>query len=523
MKALREKVIHRLPALVLVLLVIQPLLDVLSYFLMQWGSNTLSTLLRLGLLGVVGLLGFWLSPKKKHYIIFYGAAGLFWLLHMLNCARIGYGSVFEDTSNYLRILNFPVLTLSMVTFFQLGKGVRKSVLLGCAINFCEIVVFTALPWLMGTPIYTYSLLELGVMGWFGVPNAQCIVIVLLTPFLVFWSYRKGKYPLFVGTALAGAALLYVTGTKFTFYSIMIIFAAFIFVFFLRQGRKSLRFIVPLFCIMVFAMVLRTLSPMQEREDQSAATKNTYAGMVDESLKNSGVDEEVIAALKKGVSPDKTTDRDMEKIHRSLIGAYSNPMGYGRILEDLNQRFGVYRVMEAYHYTTSASILSDFRIQKQNAADLVWAEQDFLTKLLGFEYGELQINGSNYDLENDFPAIFYLCGYVGFGLYMLFFLYFLFVTVKVYLQRAKACGPNPRWKNSLCKLFSSGFRGLRDFLTLETGVVGMAFLLALIAGQISGNVLRRPNVTVYIAISAAYLFYLMEDFTGRRWKDEEDSF
>ena len=47
------------------------------------------------------------------------------------------------------------------------------------------------------------------------------------------------------------------------------------------------------------------------------------------------------------------------------------------------------------------------------------------------------------------------------------------------------------------------RGVQSFLTVEMGAVGMAFLLALIAAQISGNVLRRPNVTVYFAVTDVY--------------------
>ena len=50
-------------------------------------------------------------------------------------------------------------------------------------------------------------------------------------------------------------------------------------------------------------------------------------------------------------------------------------------------------------------------------------------------------------------------------------------------------------------------GVQRFLTMEMGAVGMTFLLAAIAAQISGNVLRRPNVTVYFAIAAAYLCWL----------------
>ena len=39
------------------------------------------------------------------------------------------------------------------------------------------------------------------------------------------------------------------------------------------------------------------------------------------------------------------------------------------------------------------------------AKLMWEEKDFVTHLLGFEYSDMIYNSSNYDLENDFPAVF----------------------------------------------------------------------------------------------------------------------
>ena len=38
-------------------------------------------------------------------------------------------------------------------------------------------------------------------------------------------------------------------------------------------------------------------------------------------------------------------------------------------------------------------------------------------------------------------------------------------------------------------------------------MGICFLLAIAAAQISGNVLRRPNVTIYFAAAAACLYSL----------------
>ena len=75
----RSKLEEKLSVLVLVLLVIQPVLDVFSYFLGQTGSNALSTLARFAMLAFVALLGFFISRKKKIYFFFYGAIGLFWI------------------------------------------------------------------------------------------------------------------------------------------------------------------------------------------------------------------------------------------------------------------------------------------------------------------------------------------------------------------------------------------------------------------------------------------------------------
>ena len=68
-----------------VLLVIQPPLDVLSYFLAEMGNNSFSTALRFLMLMAVALLGFIVSDKKRIYVIVYGLMGLFWVAHVANC------------------------------------------------------------------------------------------------------------------------------------------------------------------------------------------------------------------------------------------------------------------------------------------------------------------------------------------------------------------------------------------------------------------------------------------------------
>lgn len=524
----------RLSAIALVILVIQPALDVLSYFLEQTGSNAISTVARFLMLAAVALLGFLASHKKKLYLLFYGVVGLFWVLHMANCFRIGYISLFSDAANFLRILNFPIFTLTFITFFQ-RRDVRKSIYLGFAIDLGEVLLFTALPWLLGHPVYTYETLEVGVLGWFSTPSAQSAVIALLVPMGLLWAIRTRKYPVFLAAALLGFGLMFFTGTKFTFYSIFIVGGAYLFLFALRWKKQFILYGLTLLVILCAAFLFRHQSPMSVREQLSSNAQGEYSRLVEESLKNSGVDEEEIQKLQEGAEEEEEKEKEEEEkkgptptpeerlgnLRRNIIGVYIDREVYGPFFENLHERFGAYRVMDAYNYTVQTNQLSDTRVRKAIYAQLVWEEKDLLTKLLGFEYSDMLAGGSIYDLENDFPAVFYFCGYIGFGLYMVFLALFVVMIFWAFGQDVAAAwrGQKDKGRPKPVRALCAFGGGVQRFLTVEMGAVGMTFLLAAIAAQISGNVLRRPNVTAYFAIAAAYLCYLTVIQRRQRGKEK----
>ncbi len=132
----------------------------------------------------------------------------------------------------------------------------------------------------------------------------------------------------------------------------------------------------------------------------------------------------------------------------LMGVYTDPEVYGPVFENLYERFGVYNVMDAYDYTSEPSILSDSRVRKSMYAKLMWEEKDFVTHLFGFEYSDMIYNSSNYDLENDFPAVFYFCGYIGFTLYMLFLALFVGMIFKAFFQDVSAAWREQQGKGRL---------------------------------------------------------------------------
>ena len=512
----KEALVRRLPHLIFALIVIQPLFDVLSFFLGEMGSNTLSTLLRFAFMAAVALLGFLVSDKKKLYLIFYALAAAFWLLHMANCFRIGYQSVVQDAANFLRIVSFLVFTLSLITFFHQGQQVRKAILLAFAANFVLFWLFTVLPWALGRPQYTYSELFVGMMGWFSIPNAQSTILVLTAPFAIYWAYCTKKYPAFLAMIVLCFGLMYATGTKLTFYSIFIIACAYIFLFVLQLGKAGLRYILPLVAVVVLVFVFWHQSPMDLRERMSAYSRDLNDQQVEATLEQNSADKDAIEDAQK--SKKKQPEATMEEIHRGLFYVYTDKesnglfMPYGYFFEDMNERFGLYRVMEAYNYSITSSTLSDFRVMKSLFSQLVWEEKDLATRFVGYEYSEVVVGDTIYDLENDFPAIYYFFGYIGFALYMLVFVYIAFVVLRaLWADMAGAFQALPRVEGPKQKWFALGvWQGLKRFLTIEMGAAGMSFLLAILAAQISGYVLRRPNATIYFAVATAYLFHLCAD-------------
>ena len=107
------------------LLLVQPLLDVLSYFMQNLGMTALTTALRTVLLFAVSLYGFAISDRKRLYGLLWGVAGGFWLLHMLNCFRLGYQDPVGDAAEYLKLVQFPLWTAVFLTFFRQRPGLDQ--------------------------------------------------------------------------------------------------------------------------------------------------------------------------------------------------------------------------------------------------------------------------------------------------------------------------------------------------------------------------------------------------------------
>lgn len=244
--SLQKKLSFPVGEVMAALLVAQPLLDVLSYFMGQADATWLTTALRTVLLFAVGVYGFSITENRRAYYAMYGVVGGFWVLHMLSCLRLGYQDPVGDAAEYLKLVQFPLWTLSFVTFFRRRRNLDYRVAGLLAVNVGLILLVIALSYAVGQPVYTYDYPErgvaIGILGWFGVANSQSSILTLLVPPLLLWGLRSQRLWQFCLCCLGGFGLLYFTGTRLTYYGAILIGCAFLALLLLR--RQQLLFCVP---------------------------------------------------------------------------------------------------------------------------------------------------------------------------------------------------------------------------------------------------------------------------------------
>lgn len=464
----------------LALLLIQPLLDVASYFMLNYGSTTFTTGLRFVLLFTVSLYGFGISEQKKKYGILYCVITIFWIIHMLNCMRYGYQNPMGDFAEFLKLIQMPLWTASFITFFHHSKDLDLRVFGFIAANFGTILAVILISYLFGHPAYTYDFsdrnVQIGILGWFGVANTQSAVLVMLVPFLLLWAFRKENLMFFSLTCLCGLGLLYLTGTRLTYYGALIIAAAFLGVILLNY-RDEIRFCFPLLISLILLLALQGVSPMAQRQALTAESQQIYQEKTDAVM---GEDRDFHYKKGEEISPEI-----LEKMKKLYTEVYGGAGVYGNsLLGELINRFGVEKVMEVYNYSIAPKDLYNLRLKRANCVKLIREEHGFITGLFGFEYQRVSIDGVIFDPENDFPAMLAYYGWVGTLLYIGMLLYFVFLVVR--------------------ELFNDLF----GFLTMETAAAGISLLLGLGAAQLSGQVLRKPSAVIYLALSAALLYTLV---------------
>jgi len=469
-----DRLAGRLPQIMLILCLLQPCLDVLSYWQDALGvSNALTTVLRFAMLAAVVLLGFALSQRKRAY---FGLAGILLALtvgHVLACSQWGYGPVTADLANLLRIYQLPLMTLAFITFLRRAPETQESMERGffwCLLVCAAVELLSALT---GTNPYTYPDKEVGLLGWFYFPNSQSAILSMLVPVALVRAWKARQRWLFPVVALVSFAVLYGFATRLAYVALIgsfLVLAGSAVVLGKLHGTGWKRPAAVLLALAIVAAAGYGVSPM---------TKNAQLVARNKVLKQQDITEKVAAdeaeAKEAGLEGEALAAARLEDAYETYL---TGPTG----------RFGLERTAEWYDYSTDAGDIADVRREKLTYNQMLLQDNPGLSLWFGLEREDLTYDGESYDAENDFHGIYYLCGAVGLGL-MLVFLGFFLVRIALALLR--------------------DFRGT---FTPEAVGCGTALVCGLAHAYFTAGVLRRPNATFYLAVLLA-MAYVYSDRRG----------
>ena len=455
----------------LLLIAAQPLLDTLAYFT-QNKNGTVSGYIRLALLLVLPLLVLVRAERKKPYFLGFAVIGTFCLLHVLNGFRVGYRNMAYDLRYMLSVVQTPILAISFLWYLRQAKT-REQAWRGVLTAAAIMAVSVLAAYVTGTGNVTYGE-GLGYSGWVIDDNrcANSILLVTLATFAMGWAVKTERKWLSLAVPCVIVTLFLTNGTKACYFSIFAIFGAYAVYLaaeklLLKRKLKKLLLIL-LVLLMIFSVVIYPWTP-RCRVNQELAKKNTQ-GEIEATLLEKGID----------ITDMSFEERYNDPVVREVFEYYY--WQYLGALPDLIDRFGMDRVLRLYRMTTDVGRLIDTRVMERSYARLIWqVETDGLTRLVGFEAAQVGTDGK-YDMENDWPALFFYYGYVGFGLYVGFVLCFLLRIVR---------------------RLRKDFKGS---ITAENFTLALVLALQLGLAQFSGALVRRPNVSIYFALILALIWY-----------------
>lgn len=432
-----------------VLIMIQPILDIASYFAIQTGMTSVTSLLRLAIFGAIMVYAFILSDRKKVYYIFAAILGAYWIVHMLICARDGY-SLVSDANGFLRTIQMPALTLAFITLFQRSQRFPQEIGKYFGINYIIIGASILLSFAVNMPVYTYYP-DVGIKGWFFTGNSQSYIISAMAMLALYDAYRKKNNIAFVLTMVLAFTLMFLLGTLVALYSIFITAVAYLVIILWNREKRW---------VMTAALVV-------------AIVMTVFAYPYSPSRQVSAAENESLMEWEELLQDDKDPDKEPSASENDLEGT---------ALEPMVERFGYEKVLEVYGGSIEASELMDNRQMKVNFGRLVMAEKDIWNWLFGVEDEDMYFKGETFDPENDFPAIFFYYGIVGVLLYVLFLGYFAVILIKDIFKNLKR-------------------------LPVDKVLLGLSLVLSMGCAELSANVLRRPNASIFISLMLAYAYYV----------------
>ena len=164
----------------MILLILQPLMDILSFWTDRLGmSNTITLLLRFAVFAVVCVLGFVTSSRKKVYGIAIAACAFLLVGHCISCFIVGYQRIVYDLTNFVRVVQMPLFVLCFISFLRANEKCYRAFETGLMLDFWIITASVVVSVLTHTSSATYQSTNVGILGWYSFGNAQSAIMSIL--------------------------------------------------------------------------------------------------------------------------------------------------------------------------------------------------------------------------------------------------------------------------------------------------------------------------------------------------------
>lgn len=462
-----------LVVLLILLFAVQPVMDILSFWTERLGMSTMLTLLlRMVVLAGTALAGLILAKNRKPYWYLAAICGIFFLLHAGACFWAGYISPFADLTNYIRVIQIPLLALCMITFMKTDSRAFRWIGVGIVVAFGIITAVVFLSVITNTNPYTYTDVNVGALGWFSTTNAQSAIVSMVTPILIGMAYRSKYSWIFIVTVGLTCVQLFFLGTRLAYMAIFVSLFGTIIVSFICGYVSKWKYAVMIVAALLCVGFVKQ-SPMYIHQDMYAQSMQEKQSDLNSMNSDRGT----------AITQDDVQQAEEENTNLPLLRSMNQIYCYYR--SDLVQRFGIERVMERCNFSSDVSQMTAARQTKIIFCSLLLDEMPFASRLFGMERDAMIYKGENYDVENDFHGIYFLYGMIGLILFMIFLLYFIYLIL---------------WALT---------KNIQKYFTMQAGAYGMAFLLALVNAYYTAGILRRPNASFYLSVIVAVIYYLVK--------------
>lgn len=473
---------RRLPLITFILIVCQPAMDVLSFWMDKAGLSNLPTLaLRCLVLALTVLLGFVMSRKKWVYGVTAAVCALLFAGHLFAIWQFGIQNLFTDLTNWVRVLQMPLTAISLISFLKRNAESYTALRRGAVVSLLVILAVEALSVITGTDPHTYQLEQMGTIGWFSNTNSQSCILTMLVPVAAVWAYeKKGFRGVWFWVILCGGmAAMFFLATRLGYLGIAatgVGIGLSMLIINVKQWKKAAVFVA---AALVFALLI-PVSPMTRHQRIYFSLSNTKQGYVAKTLEEF---EGELEPLDEPGADHELTEEELEERKRQWVIALT-PV-YELYIPDFVEIFGLEETMEMYDFTYQVTDLTQIRPKKLQYARLLQNRAPASAKAFGLELSRFTVKDQIYDVENDFHGIYFLFGFVGLAVLLCFLGYFLFLIVRALIRDPK-----------------------RTF-TLEAASWGIALVMCLIHAYCTAGVLRRPNASVYLSVTLAAVYYLVK--------------